>query len=597
MFTRDSLGSGLSGRGTHGRVAWIAAACWVALVIWCGATVIAVQRAGNRVDSTQAWVSGSESIGRELIAYRVDLQAEGGLATGRVPELSGALRRLIQDGSVIRAVPGDEERRDAALAAWTKETTALFAALEELHRLPDELERRLACSMAATRVQGLEAVLHTLTRDVRIELGNDRAMLTRQAVSLYLIVAICLCGSAVMGLALFGYRWRNKSLGRAKGEVEGERKTLENMVQSVHDVLWRMDANLAWTWVNRASMRLYGRFPDDLIGQPYVAVASPERAALDSRLLQQAIQTRRPTTFLTTHVRKDGRRVAVRLHVTPMLDPAGIVSGIAGTVVDVSTVGMSQEDDDNRELLEPFPLPDLANHVPYDVECRAAEPVAARLPEPLVRARQEPAPQRSAPADPAPRTPAPQARPQPVRETPTASSVELPDFLSMDVASAEPARTEESDVAAWYAAEPAPPPPAPAMQAPVTDRPLRSLRIAVVDDEATVRDVLCSTLRAAGFETASWGHPVDAFEALRNPQARVDCVVTDVRMPEVDGSDLAAELRRIRPDLPILFISGHSSQNLSQRWSGVPGVDFIGKPFTSQQFLEALRDLLATARA
>src|SRR5271165_4717585 len=77
-----------------------------------------------------------------------------------------------------------------------------------------------------------------------------------------------------------------------------------------------------------------------------------------------------------------------------------------------------------------------------------------------------------------------------------------------------------------------------------------------VDDDYRVRESIESLVESAGYEALVFS---SAEEFLRSGTlARAICVVTDVRMPGMDGIELQRRLRRERPELPVIFISAHS---------------------------------------
>jgi two-component system, chemotaxis family, chemotaxis protein CheY len=88
------------------------------------------------------------------------------------------------------------------------------------------------------------------------------------------------------------------------------------------------------------------------------------------------------------------------------------------------------------------------------------------------------------------------------------------------------------------------------------DQPIdaRPIRVLFVDDEPAVREIAALWLHAAGFDVVT---AADGVSALRHfDAARFDVVVTDIFMPEVDGIELIQDLRRRRPELPVVAISG-----------------------------------------
>src|SRR5256885_581297 len=83
----------------------------------------------------------------------------------------------------------------------------------------------------------------------------------------------------------------------------------------------------------------------------------------------------------------------------------------------------------------------------------------------------------------------------------------------------------------------------------------RPYTLLIVDDEPQVREVLGQSLEAFGFVVLM---AYDAYEAVRLLSDRmVDVLITDVRMPEVNGFELARQAKLMRPSLHVIYISGH----------------------------------------
>ncbi len=114
----------------------------------------------------------------------------------------------------------------------------------------------------------------------------------------------------------------------------------------------------------------------------------------------------------------------------------------------------------------------------------------------------------------------------------------------------------------------------------------------VVDDEPLVTQVCVRGLELAGFEVVAAG---DGEEALRlaREMASLDLLVTDVTMPKMSGPELAARLRALRPDLPVLFMTGHAHGQLDADRDALPaGSGVLPKPFTPGVLVARVRAML-----
>lgn len=113
---------------------------------------------------------------------------------------------------------------------------------------------------------------------------------------------------------------------------------------------------------------------------------------------------------------------------------------------------------------------------------------------------------------------------------------------------------------------------------------VRGRSILVVDDEVSIRRGVRAAFEASGASVHDARHGADALLTWSELRGAVDLVVTDLRMPEMGGEELAERLRNMRRDLPILFVSGYA---LDRRVRRRPGDGFLSKPFTNEELIEA----------
>jgi two-component system, LuxR family, response regulator FixJ len=108
----------------------------------------------------------------------------------------------------------------------------------------------------------------------------------------------------------------------------------------------------------------------------------------------------------------------------------------------------------------------------------------------------------------------------------------------------------------------------------------------VVDDDAAVRESLRLSLKLAGravevFESATAFLASDALD-------RNGCVITDIRMPDMDGLALQEELSKRKSHLPVIIITGHGDIPLTVRAMRAGAVDFLEKPFAREALLASI---------
>lgn len=113
----------------------------------------------------------------------------------------------------------------------------------------------------------------------------------------------------------------------------------------------------------------------------------------------------------------------------------------------------------------------------------------------------------------------------------------------------------------------------------------------VIDDDADVRDSLAFLLGTAGLSVRTHESAVDFLKVL--PEAEDGCIVTDVRMPQIDGIELQRRLRAQGNTLPVVVMTGHGDVALAVAAMKAGAVDFIEKPFSDDDLLAAIHTALA----
>ncbi len=118
--------------------------------------------------------------------------------------------------------------------------------------------------------------------------------------------------------------------------------------------------------------------------------------------------------------------------------------------------------------------------------------------------------------------------------------------------------------------------------------------VVAVDDDFRVRESIESLVESAGYTSALFS---SAEEFLQSGKLAVAaCVITDVRMPGMDGIELQRRLRLERPNLPIVFISAHNTAVLRQKALSGGAVNFLYKPFDAADLLDVIQAALTKAR-
>lgn len=118
--------------------------------------------------------------------------------------------------------------------------------------------------------------------------------------------------------------------------------------------------------------------------------------------------------------------------------------------------------------------------------------------------------------------------------------------------------------------------------------------VLVVDDESSVRQLVCQTLESFGYRTLQASNGREAIETLTEVDGRVDLVFTDMMMPVMDGAATAAYLAEHHPHIPVVAASGLNANGGVARAAGVGVHRFIAKPFTTETLLRTVADALAS---
>ena len=116
--------------------------------------------------------------------------------------------------------------------------------------------------------------------------------------------------------------------------------------------------------------------------------------------------------------------------------------------------------------------------------------------------------------------------------------------------------------------------------------------ILVVDDEPMALKLVQSILEKRGFEILASTSPRQAVKVFEEHSERIELLISDVVMPEMDGTKLASHLVGLNPDLPVLFMSGFLTESEIADASAIAQYAFIRKPFRPSTLVQAVRKVL-----
>lgn len=107
--------------------------------------------------------------------------------------------------------------------------------------------------------------------------------------------------------------------------------------------------------------------------------------------------------------------------------------------------------------------------------------------------------------------------------------------------------------------------------------------VLIVDDEPTLGKVLASLLAQAGIQSKTAGSAREALGVFA--AIGPDAVITNLRMPDMDGMELLRELKRMAPSTPVIMLTAHGSVPLAVEAMKAGAADFLSKPFDREEVL------------
>lgn len=118
--------------------------------------------------------------------------------------------------------------------------------------------------------------------------------------------------------------------------------------------------------------------------------------------------------------------------------------------------------------------------------------------------------------------------------------------------------------------------------------------ILVVDDELLIRDLLYDFFTSQGWTVSIADGGEKALEVVKN--RAIDLLLTDIRMPDMDGLTLAAKARDLKPSLPVLIMTGFPSVDSAVTALRLRLADYIVKPFNINQLYRTVEDAVKQSR-
>ena len=115
--------------------------------------------------------------------------------------------------------------------------------------------------------------------------------------------------------------------------------------------------------------------------------------------------------------------------------------------------------------------------------------------------------------------------------------------------------------------------------------------VLVVDDEESIRLVVRRILEGSGYQITEATNGLEGI-ALLESGTPLDLLMADIDMPELSGDEMAVRIRKSRPDLKVLYVTGHIDKLMDERPLLWDGEAFLEKPFSAEGLLEAVALIL-----
>jgi len=119
--------------------------------------------------------------------------------------------------------------------------------------------------------------------------------------------------------------------------------------------------------------------------------------------------------------------------------------------------------------------------------------------------------------------------------------------------------------------------------------------ILLVEDEEAVRSFAARALRMRGYNVIEASGGEEALEHVKGGKAPIHLLITDVVMPNMDGPTLVRQVKRIRPDMQVIFMSGYAEEAFRRNDEKAEDLHFLPKPFGLKQLAAKVKEVLSGA--
>jgi two-component system cell cycle sensor histidine kinase/response regulator CckA len=117
--------------------------------------------------------------------------------------------------------------------------------------------------------------------------------------------------------------------------------------------------------------------------------------------------------------------------------------------------------------------------------------------------------------------------------------------------------------------------------------------ILLVEDEEAVRSFAARALRMRGYNVLEASGGEEALEIVKSGASKIDLIITDVVMPNMDGPTMVRNVKASHPDLPVIFMSGYAEEAFRRNDQSSEDIHFLPKPFGLKQLAAKVKEVLS----
>ena len=120
---------------------------------------------------------------------------------------------------------------------------------------------------------------------------------------------------------------------------------------------------------------------------------------------------------------------------------------------------------------------------------------------------------------------------------------------------------------------------------------LKKINVLYVEDDETIMKTFSKILQKVFNNVITATNGVEGLETFKANQENIDIVITDIKMPKMDGLDMAGEIKKIDPDMPCILTTAHGEYEYFLRADAINIYRYIQKPLNVNELLDAVSDL------